>query len=79
MIIPIRCMGCGNVIADKWRYYQKALKQLREQRGLPDAPMVLDGTGLPDTPEKQVMDTLGFTRSCCRKHFLTHRDLIDKI
>ena len=30
MIIPIRCMGCGKVIADKWRYFQEELKKLKK-------------------------------------------------
>ena len=79
MIIPIRCMNCGFVLADKWRWYQKRVADIRSQKGLPDAPMILDGTQLPDTPEKQEMNELGISRQCCRKHLLTHRDLIDKI
>ncbi len=72
-------MNCGFVLADKWREYQKRLKQLRSSMGLPDAPIILDGTNLPDTPEKQLINAMGFSRQCCRKHFLTHRDLIEKI
>jgi DNA-directed RNA polymerase I, II, and III subunit RPABC5 len=79
MIIPIRCMNCGFVLADKYRWYQSRVSELRVQRGLPDAPMVLDGAKLPDTPEKTAMDELGISRQCCRKHLLTHRDLIEKI
>ena len=79
MIIPIRCMNCGFVLADKYRWYQKRVYDLRMQSGLPDAPMILDGAKIPDTPEKKAMDELGITRQCCRKHFLTHRDLIEKI
>ena len=79
MIIPIRCMNCGFVLADKCRWNQKRIADIRSQKGLPDAPMILDGTQLPDTPEKQAMNELGISRQCCRKHLLTHRDLIDKI
>ena len=77
MIIPIRCMNCGFLLADKWRWYQKKIAEMRQ--GATAKAIVLDGSALPDTPEKKVMDALGMTRSCCRKHFLTHRDLIDKI
>ena len=77
MIIPIRCMNCGKVLADKWAYYQERVKQLRGSA----APSVIyiDGSSIPETVEKRAMDELGFTRYCCRKHFLTHKDLIDKI
>jgi DNA-directed RNA polymerase subunit N (RpoN/RPB10) len=82
MIIPVRCMNCGNMLADKWRYYQKEVSRLRNEQNITQ-PFVIDGTQSPDaiplTPEKQVMNKLGITRYCCRKHLLTHRDLIDKI
>lgn len=82
MIIPVRCMNCGNMLADKWRYYQAEVVRLRTEQNITQ-PFVIDGTQSPDaiplTPEKQVMNTLGITRYCCRKHLLTHRDLIDKI
>jgi DNA-directed RNA polymerase I, II, and III subunit RPABC5 len=72
-------MNCGFVLADKWRWYQQKVKELKAKSGLPDVPMILDGRQMPDTPEKQVMNLLGITRQCCRKHLLTHRDLIDKV
>ena len=39
----------------------------------------MDGKSVPDTPENKVLNALGLRRSCCRKHMLTHVDLIDKI
>jgi len=76
MIIPMRCFECGKPIADKWRGYQKALKKLKgnsaEQR------VYFDGTKIPETPEKKVLDMLNIN-TCCRTHFLTQIDLIDKI
>jgi DNA-directed RNA polymerase subunit N (RpoN/RPB10) len=77
MIIPIRCMNCGKLIGDKWRFYQAQLKALKgvdaEQR------VYFDGNSIPDTAEKKVLDMMKVNRSCCRKHFLTQVDLIDKI
>ena len=32
-----------------------------------------------DTAELKVLKHLGLNRYCCRKHMLTHVDLIDKI
>ena len=29
MIIPIKCFTCGNVLADKYLYYQKRVIQLK--------------------------------------------------
>ena len=77
MIIPIRCMNCGKLIADKWQYYQAELKKLKGDQS--EVPYYMDGTTVPATPEKKVLDELGLTRPCCRKHFLTQKDLIEKI
>jgi len=83
MIIPIRCMNCGFLLADKWRYYQARVSILRKQNpdkyGSGNEPKYIDGTVLPDTAERAVCDELMITRYCCRKHLLTHRDLIEKI
>jgi DNA-directed RNA polymerase subunit N (RpoN/RPB10) len=77
MIIPIRCMNCGNVLADKWLYYQAKVKELRGTSK--PTPIYMDGKSVPDTAELKVLNHLGLKRYCCRKHMLTHVDLIDKI
>jgi DNA-directed RNA polymerase subunit N (RpoN/RPB10) len=77
MIIPIRCMNCGKVLADKWLYYQEKVKQLRGTNTV--TPIYMDSTSVPDTVELKVLNELGLKRYCCRKHMLTHVDLIDKI
>jgi DNA-directed RNA polymerase subunit N (RpoN/RPB10) len=83
MIIPIRCMGCGKLIADKWRWYQNRVHDLRPRgpgsEGEYAQVIFMDGTEAVKTPEGQALDELGLKRICCRKHFLTHRDLMDKI
>lgn len=81
MIIPIRCMSCGNVIADKWNYYTKELKKRRgaASRIGPEDRYYMDGTQIPVTLELEIMNVLGFKKPCCRKHFLTHVDLMEKI
>lgn len=80
MIIPIRCMNCGKAISDKWLYFQEQVKARKRAKGIPlDAPRYMDATTVPETPEKEVLDELGMNRACCRKHFLTQKDLMDKI
>jgi len=78
MIIPVRCMNCGNVIADKWRYYQRRVREEKQKRGLDTSsqPISIDGNSIPDTAENTVLKEIGFTRYCCKKHFLTHVDLM---
>ena len=29
MIIPIKCFTCGTVLADKYRYYQQEVRQIK--------------------------------------------------
>jgi len=78
MIIPIRCMGCGNMIADKWRFYQREVKRLKGGVNTTER-YHFDGKDIPDTPEKKVMNMLNLRRPCCRKHFITQIDLMEKI
>jgi DNA-directed RNA polymerase I, II, and III subunit RPABC5 len=76
MIIPVRCFECGKLIADKWRWYQRELKNLKGDKA-PER-VYFDGGKIPDTPEKELLNKLHLNQ-CCRTHFLTQVDLIDKI
>ncbi len=78
MIIPIRCMNCGNVLADKWVFYQQQVKIHRKNQGHSEIEY-MDGTTVPNTVEFQILNALGLNRYCCRKHMLTHVDLLEKI
>lgn len=77
MIIPIRCMNCGKLIADKWRAYQKRVYERRINKE--EQVQIIEGNKVVITPEGIVLTELGIIRSCCRKHFLAHKDLMDKI
>jgi hypothetical protein len=82
MIIPIRCMNCGHPLADLWLWYQLEVARRRAEQGLggtAGTPMYMDGTSVPVTAEKQVLDELGRDRYCCRSQFLTHVDLATKV
>lgn len=84
MIIPVRCVTCGKTIADKWRAYQ-VKTGARED----DGPEGGKGKKRPKSGEaseaagaasrKQAMDELGLVRYCCRRHFLSQVDLIERI
>ena len=76
MIIPIRCFSCNKVLADKWKHYTTEIKKYR---GRSEDRYYMDGSQIPQTKELEVMTALGFKRACCRKQFLTHVDLMEKI
>jgi DNA-directed RNA polymerases I, II, and III subunit RPABC5 len=80
MIIPVKCFTCGNVLANKYRYY---LEEVRKRKLADkkidhvelDQVLYLTKEYNEKTPEGHVMDELGFTRMCCRRHILTHVDI----
>lgn len=84
MIIPVRCFTCGKVIADKWRSYEKQCADLDAAEQARNGPAVANGDAqsvgdrqglLKNTPRDAILNGLGLTRMCCRRHMLTHVDL----
>lgn len=76
MIIPIKCFTCGKVIASKWAAYEKEVAKIEDE----SAKNVND----PDLAENfdkvlkgKILDKIGVERICCRRHILTHIDLVD--
>lgn len=81
MIIPVKCFTCGNVIADKYRYYLEEVRKIKMSKVANGEPMDIEKVmyltkeNHEKTPEGIVLDNLGMTRMCCRRHFLTHVDI----
>ena len=76
MIIPVKCFTCGMVLADKYRYYQGEVRKIKLSRGLNvDKVVYLTKEKVEKTPEGEVLDSLGLTNVCCRRHMLTHVDI----
>ena len=64
MIIPVKCFTCGMVLADKYRYYQNEVRRIKLLQG--NTEKTIEGT---------ILDDLGLTKVCCRRHMLTHVDI----
>ena len=84
MIIPIKCVTCGNVIADKYLLYtRKVIKgNLSKQKNMEsdgfvdrNSVLYLSKDNLGKTVEGKVLDDLRITKVCCRRVFLTHVDI----
>jgi len=76
MIIPVKCFTCGNVLADKYRYYQDKVKQRKMKEGLDvDKVVYLTKKNVEKTAEGYVLDELQLLNACCRRHMLTHVDI----
>jgi DNA-directed RNA polymerase subunit N (RpoN/RPB10) len=81
MIIPVKCVTCGKVIADKYRYYLEQVRRRKQEKmGTEDDAVIsktiyLTKENTKKTAEAEVLDDLGFVDPCCRRHFLTHVDI----
>ena len=76
MIIPIKCFTCGMVLADKYRYYVTDVRRKKLTQSIDvDKVMYLTKDFHEKTIEGEVMDDLGLTKMCCRRHILTHVDI----
>jgi DNA-directed RNA polymerase subunit N (RpoN/RPB10) len=76
MIIPVKCMTCGKVLADKYEYYKKEVEKRKRERGIDGIQYFNAVDEAKITPEGEVMNELGFTRMCCRRHLLAHVDIV---
>jgi len=74
MIIPIRCVSCNNVLAGKWVSYMKKVEEFRKEDGTTELIYLTQET--KKTAEGKALDELGVHKQCCRRHLLTHVDLI---
>tara|TARA_Y100001958_G_C21199291_1_gene526146 strand:- start:39 stop:272 length:234 start_codon:yes stop_codon:yes gene_type:complete len=76
MIIPVKCFTCGNVLANKYRWYQAEVRKLKS-RDKDDITTVqyLTKDMVDKTPEGVVLDQLKLNKMCCRRHMLTHVDI----
>ena len=76
MIIPIKCFTCGEVLADKYRYFQQEVRKIKSSKKMEIEKVVyLNTENIHKTPEGQVLDELNLRKYCCRRHMLTHVDL----
>ena len=76
MIIPIKCFTCGNVLAEKYRFYQMEVRKRKLQKGQSvDTVVYLTKNNIEKTIEGNVLDEIGLSNVCCRRHMLTHVDI----
>ena len=77
MIIPIKCFTCGKDLADKYIYYKTEVKKAKINKGLDvNSVIYLTLSNNSKTPEGKILDDLNLTKACCRRHMLTHVDIL---
>lgn len=76
MIIPVKCFTCGKVLADKYLYYTSKVREMKLANGMNVEKVIyLTEENVKKTPEGTVLDDLGLTRMCCRRHMMSHVDI----
>ena len=94
MIIPIRCFTCGKTLADKWNAFEKRSKDIDREYEKWYMEEYLENVNDKDAPppfrenvykniepkyKNKILDDLGLVRMCCRRHMLSHVDMMGKI
>ncbi len=73
MIIPIRCFTCGKVMADKIDYYMQEVEKLKAKQKKDDNGLYKN---FDEVQSKELLDSLGLTRYCCRRNLISNVDLM---
>jgi len=86
MIIPVRCFTCSKVIGDLWEEYDKRVNEKKninkKKFTMEDITITSDENPLKnfdDNHQNKILNDLGITKMCCRRHMLGHVNLIDRI
>jgi DNA-directed RNA polymerase I, II, and III subunit RPABC5 len=74
MLIPVKCFTCGKVIANKYPIYLERVALLKKDKK--DTLKYLDTDKIEQTEEGRVLNELGLIDICCRRHMLTHVDIL---
>jgi len=76
MIIQVKCVTCGMVLADKYRFYLEEVRKRKLAKSQDiNSVLYLTKEFTEKTAEGEVLDELGLTKMCCRRHLLTHVDI----
>lgn len=75
MIIPVKCVTCGTILGNKYRFYKQLVREKKIAQGVElNETIYLTETSSNKTAEGEVLDTLQLYNICCRRHMLTHID-----
>ena len=75
MLIPVKCFTCGKVIANKYPIYLERVSEKKKDKE-DNTLKYLDTEHIEKTIEGIVLDELGLVDICCRRHMLTHVDIL---
>ena len=61
---------------NKYFIYLKKVEDIKKERNIHDKIEYLDTSEIKKTVEGEVLDELNLKDICCRRHFLTHVDIL---
>ena len=76
MIIPVKCFTCGEVLANKYNYYCQEVRKIKSAENINNSVLYLNDKNNVKSPEGRVLDKLQLTNICCRRHMLSHVDIM---
>jgi DNA-directed RNA polymerase subunit N (RpoN/RPB10) len=77
MIIPVKCFTCGNVLGNKYEFYKRKVREMKmKKKEDVDEVVYLTIENTNKTVEGKVLDELQLNKMCCRRHMLTHVDIL---
>ena len=85
MIIPVRCFTCNRVLASKYLKYTEIINSETDKENTEAVENILSGDGKSIDTSKQTIQQKAFIqigisdRYCCKRHMISHIDLIEKI
>ena len=77
MIIPICCFTCGKQIAHLWEKYIDEVTKVNNKKK--DVKINISNDLNVETIEKKTLDKMKIRKYCCRRMFISHVDLCEKI
>lgn len=79
MIIPVRCFTCGKLLADKWEYYAEEAKKIDDKAAQGEQTSEPRHKNMEPGFKGPLLDRMGLDRICCRRHMISHVELIDRV
>ena len=76
MIIPVKCFTCGEVLANKYITYQQEVRKIKHAENISNDVLYLNEKNNVKSPEGRVLDKLQLKNICCRRHMLSHVDIM---
>ena len=78
MIIPVRCFTCNRVLGSKYAKYLEIVNKEKDTENIITGAANIDPN--KETVQQKAFKAIGISdRYCCKRHVISHIDLVTKI